>query len=152
MWHTTHAKGKPASAAPSGSSGTGVPVPVTVAAVAQKAMPLELRTFGTVEPLATATVKPQITGVLTNVFFREGQDVKEGDPLFAIDARPAAAALKQAEGNQAKSRAQLANAPPKRPAIRPASPRMPWPPPCRPMRPRRKTPACNWSSASCVLP
>jgi len=86
------------------------PVPVTVAEVTVKALPIEIRTFGTVEASASVAVKAQIGGVLTNVHFREGQDVKQGDLLLSIDSRPAEAALKQAEADLARDTVQQKNA------------------------------------------
>jgi multidrug efflux system membrane fusion protein len=55
-------------------------------------------------------VKSQIGGTLIRVHFREGQDVNKGALLFTIDPRPYEAALKQAEANLAKDKAQLENA------------------------------------------
>lgn len=86
------------------------PVPAVLTNVVVKPMPVELRTFGVVEPLAMVTVKSQVTGVLTNVLFEEGQEVHEGDLLFVVDPRPAEAALKQAEATLARVRCELENA------------------------------------------
>ena len=85
-------------------------VPVTVADVVSKAVPLEVRTFGTVETVSTVAVKSQTGGILTVVHLKEGQDVKGGDLLFTIDPRPSDAALKQAEANRAKDAVQQENA------------------------------------------
>ena len=86
------------------------PVPALVTNAMLKTMPVEVATFGTIEPPATVAVKSQITGVLTNVLFAEGQDVKEGDLLFVIDPRGPEAALRQAEAVLARDRVQLENA------------------------------------------
>ena len=102
-------KNKVGHAGPAGKQGAGA-VPVNVADVVQKAMPVTLRTFGTVEAFETAAVKPQVGGLVTNVNFREGQDLHAGDLLFTLDARPAQAALRQAEANLAKDKAQSDNA------------------------------------------
>lgn len=93
-----------------GASRAGPPAAVTVADVAKKALPVEIRTFGTVEASATVAVRAQIGGLLTNLHFREGQDVKQGDLLFSIDSRPAEAALKQAEANLARDTVLQKNA------------------------------------------
>lgn len=85
-------------------------VPVTLTNALALSMPVEVSTFGSVEPLTTVAVKSQITGILTNVLFAEGQDVREGDLLFLIDARGSEAALKQAEAVLAKDRVQRENA------------------------------------------
>lgn len=86
------------------------PVPVSVAAAVKKQVPVHLHVIGNVEALSTVAVKAQVGGVLTKVHFKEGQDVNKGDLLFTIDPRPYEAALKQAEANLARNRAQLDNA------------------------------------------
>ena len=73
-------------------------------------MPVTLSQLGTVTPLATVTVKTQISGYLTEVAFQEGQMVKKGDFLAQIDPRPYQVALEQAEGQLAKDQALLQNA------------------------------------------
>jgi multidrug efflux system membrane fusion protein len=84
-------------------------VPVLVATAVQKAVPLQLRAVGNVEAYTTVSVKSQVTGVLNQAHFKEGQDVKKGQLLFTIDPRPFEAALKQAEANLARDAAQLKN-------------------------------------------
>jgi len=93
-----------------GRGGGGGAVPVTVAEVVQKAMPLQVRAIGTVEPSQVVAVRAQLTGELTSVRFTEGDDVKEGQVLFTLDRRPLEAALKQAEANLERDIAQSANA------------------------------------------
>jgi len=85
-------------------------VPVSAAEAVQKTVPVQIRAVGNAEPYSTVAVKSQVGGILTRVHFREGQDVRKGDPLFSIDSRPYEAALRQAEANLAKDTAQLENA------------------------------------------
>jgi multidrug efflux system membrane fusion protein len=85
-------------------------VPVTLAKVSRKPMPLELNAIGTVEASSSVAVRAQITGELTSVNFKEGDDVEQGQVLFTLDHRPLEAALKQAEAALARDQAQLANA------------------------------------------
>lgn len=85
-------------------------VPVLAAAVERKEVPLQVRAIGAVEPYSTVSVKTQVTGELTGVFFKEGQDVKKGQLLFTLDKRPFEAALQQAESNLARDQAQAENA------------------------------------------
>ncbi len=85
-------------------------VPVSTARVAVADVPLELTSVGTVEPYASVMIKPQVTGILQRVAFSEGQYVERGDLLFAIDERPFAARVAQAQATLAKSQAALANA------------------------------------------
>jgi RND family efflux transporter MFP subunit len=53
-------------------------------------------------------VRARVSGYLEKVHFRDGQMVKEGDPLFTIDKRPFQNALDQAQANLAQARANLA--------------------------------------------
>ncbi len=85
-------------------------VPVLTAPVEQKDVPLQLKAIGTVEAYSNVSVKTQITGELTEVHFKEGQDVRKGQLLFTLDKRPFEAALQQAQGNLARDQAQAANA------------------------------------------
>jgi membrane fusion protein, multidrug efflux system len=84
-------------------------VPVLVATAVQKAVPVQLRAVGNVEPYTTVSIKSQVTGVLMEAHFKEGQDVKKGQQLFTIDPRPFEAALRQAEANMQRDNAQLKN-------------------------------------------
>ncbi|MBZ5680472.1 MAG: efflux RND transporter periplasmic adaptor subunit [Acidobacteriia bacterium] len=81
-------------------------VPVLAADVEQKDMPVNVQAIGAVEALSTVSVKTQITGELTGVFFKEGQDVKKGDLLFTLDKRPLEAELKKQEANLQRDIAQ----------------------------------------------
>jgi membrane fusion protein, multidrug efflux system len=80
-------------------------VPVRVATVAQRDVPIELRSIGTVSALSTVALQAQVDGQLTELRFAEGQPVHRGDLLFVIDPRPFEAALRAAEGQVAKDRA-----------------------------------------------
>jgi multidrug efflux system membrane fusion protein len=95
-------------------SGAGNPaqmtVPVVVGTAVKKEMPVQVHAVGTVEALNTVMIKPQVGGLLLTVHFKEGQDVRSGDPLFTIDKRPLEAALAQAEANLAKDIAQARTA------------------------------------------
>jgi multidrug efflux system membrane fusion protein len=73
-------------------------------------MPVEVAVSGTVEAYATVAVRAQVTGELTTVHFRQGDDVKAGQVLFTLDRRPLEAALRQAEANLARDTAQAENA------------------------------------------
>src|SRR6266516_68871 len=88
--------------------GAGGPskVPVTVAHAEQRAVPFEIPATGTAEPVQTASVQAQVTGVLTHVTFHEGDDVTAGQVLFEIDPRPFQAALDQAKAILARDQAQ----------------------------------------------
>ncbi len=92
-----------------GGRSRGEAVPVVVATAVQKAVPVQIRAVGNVEPYATVSIKSQVTGVLQKAHFKEGQDVKSGQLLFTVDPRPLEAALKQAEAALARDSAQVRN-------------------------------------------
>lgn len=74
-------------------------IPVAVTPALQQSVPVRQQAIGNVEPFATVGVKARVDGQLVAVNFREGQEVRRGDILFRIDARPFEAALRQAEAN-----------------------------------------------------
>src|SRR5262245_1640480 len=83
-------------------AGGGGPVPVVTATAVRKSMPITITSIGTAEPSQTVSVRAQITGEMTDVGFKEGDDVQKGQLLFSLDKRPLEAALKQAEANLAR--------------------------------------------------
>jgi multidrug efflux system membrane fusion protein len=85
-------------------------VPVTVGTVEQKTVPVSFRAIGHIEASETVEVRARVGGELQQVFFEEGQIVRAGDRLFAIDPRPFRAALAQAEAQLARNQALLAKA------------------------------------------
>ena len=101
---------QPLAAPPRGRNGQGGPVAVSVATAAVGDIQVKIPALGTVTPLATVTVRTQITGTLQKIFFTEGQSVHQGDALAQIDARPYEAALQQMQGNLMRDQALLANA------------------------------------------
>ena len=70
---------------------------VTISSVQVKAMPVTLTAVGQVMPLHTVQIRPQVTGMLKQVSFTEGQYVDAGAPLFQIDPAPFQAALASAK-------------------------------------------------------
>jgi multidrug efflux system membrane fusion protein len=93
-----------------GKGGGGGPVPVVTAKVGQKDVPIDIAVVGNVEAYTTISVKAQVGGEITKVFFKEGDYVKKGAPLFTIDPRPLEAVLAQVKANLAKDEALLAQA------------------------------------------
>ena len=86
------------------------PVPVTVGKATRRTIPVRITVIGNGEAYTTVNVKAQVDGLLQRVDFREGQDVEQGQELFAIDSAPFEAALHQSEANLARDQAQLKNA------------------------------------------
>ncbi len=95
-----------------GGEAKGPPPPpeVTVAAVRREPAAVSITAVGTVRPVESVQILPQVEGPITKVAFTEGQAVKPGDLLFEIDPRPYEAALAQAEGTLAQDRANLESA------------------------------------------
>jgi membrane fusion protein, multidrug efflux system len=85
----------------------GGAVPVVTTKVSQRDVPVEIAAIGNVEAFTTISVRSQVTGQLQQAFFREGDTVRKGSQLFAIDPRPFQAALQQAQANLARDRALL---------------------------------------------
>ena len=86
------------------------PISVTVAKVEEKDVPLEFAAIGTVEAYSTVSVLTQVGGVLTHVYFKEGEFVKKGQILFKIDISSYETQLHQAEANLSRSQAQVKQA------------------------------------------
>ena len=82
---------------------------VTVAQATRGDMPVILNELGTVTPTATITVMPNqaVSGYLTEVPFKEGQDVEKDQLLAQIDPRPYQAALDQAIGTLQRDQGSL---------------------------------------------
>lgn len=111
LWSRQRSKaegaGPSGSARPTGSADRVISV--VAATVLVEDVPLIVEGLGNAIPLQTVTLKAQIDGRLEKVFFREGQDVKKGDLLAQIDARPISIQLKQGEATLARDQALLHN-------------------------------------------
>jgi membrane fusion protein, multidrug efflux system len=103
------AGGAPAGAGGRAGRGGGGSVPVVTGRVQKKAIPVTIPAVGTAEALATVQVRAQVTGQLSTIHFREGQEVRKGQVLFTIDPRPFQAALEQAQAVLARDTATAKN-------------------------------------------
>ena len=86
------------------------PVPVRVVPVQRQDLQVEIKAIGTVVPTHTVNVQTQVSGVLKQIYFKEGQTVQKGQLLAQVDPAPFQVALAQAEGTQQQNLAQLRNA------------------------------------------
>ena len=86
------------------------PVPVRIVPVQRNNLDVEIKAIGTVVPVHTVNVQSQVSGLLQQVYFKEGQWVKKGQILAQIDPAPFEVALAQAEGTSQQNLAQLNNA------------------------------------------
>lgn len=73
-------------------------------------IPIDLPAQGHVVPLNFVDIRPQATGIVRSVDFKEGEDVKAGQLLFTLDDSDARAQLAKADAQTAGVVAQLADA------------------------------------------
>jgi multidrug efflux system membrane fusion protein len=85
-------------------------VPVSVGTAETHDVPVFIEGLGTVQAFNRVNITARVSGQITKVFFREGQEVKTGDQLFQIDSRPFDAALQQAQATKEKDEASLQSA------------------------------------------
>lgn len=90
--------------------GRGGPLTVKAVRAVTKPMPVLIEAVGTVEPEQSVQVRAQVSGVLQNISFKEGDKVKAGQLLFQIDPRTFQSQYNQAIAALARDRAQLENA------------------------------------------
>ena len=102
--------GGPAADKPAAKAGGKPATPVVVTQVTTRTMPVTIRAIGTIQALATVSVRSRVDGQIMETAFTEGQTVAKGDPLFHIDPRPFQARLREAEANLARDRANLEKA------------------------------------------
>jgi membrane fusion protein (multidrug efflux system) len=98
----------PAAAGP----GAGAPPPPEVGVIVAQPQSVALQTElpGRVEPVRVAQVRARVNGVVQQRMFREGSEVKAGQPLFQIDASPYQATLASAQAAMGKAQANLTQA------------------------------------------
>ncbi len=83
------------------------PIPVILGDVIQEDVPILIETFGNVLSPLDVQIRPQVGGIITEAYVKQGQLVKKGDPLFKIDPRPFQAALDKARATLIKDEAAL---------------------------------------------
>ena len=92
------------------ASSAGRPAaPVVVASVEQRDIPVQIHAIGNVEAYQTVQIRSQVNGQIQKIFFKEGEDVREGQPLFQLDKRPFQADLEKAIGQMKHDQAQAEN-------------------------------------------
>jgi multidrug efflux system membrane fusion protein len=90
-----------------GAAARGPATTVGIAAAERADIPIVIDALGTVVPQATVRVRPQVSGVLQQLLFKEGQMVRKGDLLAQIDPRQFEMTLQQAAGQRMRDEAQL---------------------------------------------
>ena len=115
-WYLTHssasAQGGAGAGGPAGPGGRRGPPSTTVgvATAVKSDLPVVLDALGTVTAASTVTVRPQVSGILKELKFKEGGMVKAGQVVAQIDPAQFEMALMQATGQRQRDEAQLENA------------------------------------------
>ncbi len=94
-------------ASPAGAAQAAAPVPVHTVKVEAKTVPIRFVVPGQVEGSKEVEVRARVSGILQQQFYKEGDAVKAGARLFAIDRAPFEVALAQARGQLAQATAQV---------------------------------------------
>ncbi|MBS0583057.1 MAG: biotin/lipoyl-binding protein, partial [Proteobacteria bacterium] len=97
-WHPWAATAKP-------KTGGKPPPLVGITAARTLDLPVRFAAQGHIVPLNQVDVRPQVTGVIRTVNFREGDEVKPGQLLFELDASDVVAQLHRAEAQANQIRA-----------------------------------------------
>src|SRR5688500_19805920 len=94
-----------------GADDAGTPAPptpvVTVATPLMREITEWDEFIGRFEASRSVELRPRVSGQVTAVHFRDGQFVRQGQPLFTIDPRPYRAALAEAQAGVATARSDL---------------------------------------------
>jgi multidrug efflux system membrane fusion protein len=85
-------------------------VPVQVAVAVQQDVPRRIESIGAVQALRTVAIKSQVDGIIAQVHFREGDDVKAGDLLVTLDRRPFENSLRIARADLVNAQAEAVRA------------------------------------------
>lgn len=102
IWSSCHKPAKQNAAPP--------PTPVNVTE-AKKAEAIYYDQYqGSVVALNTVELRSQVTGFITGIFFKEGEIVTKGKPLYEIDRRKFLDAYEQAQANLSSAQANLVKA------------------------------------------
>jgi multidrug efflux system membrane fusion protein len=72
-------------------------VPVETAKAERKVVAVRIDALGNVTPIASVAIKPRLDTTITDVHFRDGAYVKQGDLLFTLDCRQIEADMKKTQ-------------------------------------------------------
>ncbi|HTA43590.1 MAG TPA: MdtA/MuxA family multidrug efflux RND transporter periplasmic adaptor subunit [Bryobacteraceae bacterium] len=93
-----------------GRAGAPAVTPVVAVQAVKGNIGVYVSGLGAITPIYTVTVKSRVDGELTTIHYKEGDFVRQGDPLIEIDPRPYEAVVIQASGQLTRDQALLANA------------------------------------------
>jgi membrane fusion protein, multidrug efflux system len=109
-WMFAGSHGQNAQPAATGRRAFTGPVTITTATATKGDIGVYLNAIGTVTANYTVSVTAQVTGVITRVYYQQGQFVRKGDPLIEIDPRQYQALVTEAEGALERDQNLLAQA------------------------------------------
>jgi multidrug efflux system membrane fusion protein len=109
-WVIHHRQAPPAAGGGGRRAAMGGSVTLSTATAKQGSIGVYLDAIGTVTPVYTTTIVSQVTGVINQVRYREGQLVHRGQPLIQIDPRPFQANVTTAQGQLERDTNLLAQA------------------------------------------
>ncbi|MBS7563062.1 efflux RND transporter periplasmic adaptor subunit [Mucilaginibacter sp. Bleaf8] len=84
--------------------------PVNIAEAHTEAATYYDKYQATVVALNSVELRPQVSGYITGIFFKEGEVVQKGKPLYEIDRRKYLASYEQARANLVSAQANLVRA------------------------------------------
>jgi RND family efflux transporter MFP subunit len=96
-------------ARPPGGAASAPKVAVSTVKATRRDVAVLVTATGTVSPLSSVDVRPQVTSVIAKVHVREGQVVRQGEPLFTLDSRVDQANLAKAHAQLARDQASLSD-------------------------------------------
>jgi len=108
--HHVEAPATPAGGGGRRGGGAGGAVVLTTATAQKGDIGVYVDALGTVVPVYTSNITPQVSGIVTAVHYTEGQLVSKGAALIDIDPRPYMATLTQAQGILERDQGILAQA------------------------------------------
>jgi multidrug efflux system membrane fusion protein len=110
FWWVMHRKAAPAAAGGGRRGAIGGNVTLNIATAKTGNIGVYLDAIGTVTPVYTTTLISQVTGVISQVRYRQGQMVRRGESLIQIDPRPFEANVLNAQGQLDRDTNLLAQA------------------------------------------
>ena len=87
-----------------------VPIPVVTGVVEQRDIPVLLRVVGSVESTGMVALQSRVDGQITQVFVRDGEEVRAGQRLLQIDSAPFELQVRMAHATLSRDQALLENA------------------------------------------
>ena len=85
-------------------------IPVVATEVQLRDVPLYIDSIGSIKPAQSVDIRPQVSGMLLEIYFKEGDRVKKGDRLFTIDPSTYEIKLNEAKAQLAQDKASLDSA------------------------------------------